>query len=168
MLRDKNIIIGVDGSESSFRAVTYVAELIAGQKGFLVVLLHVLPPIPPELLEFGGSEDPDKERQLGEVLKKEQAQWIDNAKKAAQPTLERAKSVLYQVGVAPETVSTLFSESIHQPNIVREVIEEAQKQDCGTIVVGRESYSAISDLLQRHVGEALVREGKGFAIWVIE
>jgi nucleotide-binding universal stress UspA family protein len=168
MVRDKNFLIGVDGSDSSFRAVTYVAELIAGQKGFLVVLLHVLPPIPPELLEFGGSEDPEKERALSEELKKDQAQWIDKAKKAAQPILERAKSVLYQVGVAPETVTTLFSESIHQPEIVRELIEAAHKQGCGTVVVGRDSYSGFSEMLQHHVGEELVREGRGFGIWVID
>ncbi|UCE62615.1 MAG: universal stress protein [Nitrospirota bacterium] len=168
MVRDKNIIIGVDGSDSSYRAVSYVAELIAHQKGILVVLLHVLPPIPPELLEFGGSEDPEKEGALSKELKKDQAQWIDNAKKAAQPILERAKSVLYQVGIAPEAVTTLFSESIHQPEIVRELIEAATKQDCGTVVVGRESYSGFSEMMQRHVGEELVREGRGFAIWVIE
>ena len=168
MVRDKNIIIGVDGSESSFRAVTYVAEMIARQKGVLVVLLHVLPPIPPELLEFGGSEDPEKERHLGEELKKDQAQWIDKAKREAEPILQRAKSALYQVGVPPEAVTTLFSESIHQPEIVRELIEAAQKQDCGTVVVGRESYSGFSEMLHRHLGEELVREGKGFAIWVIE
>lgn len=168
MVRDKNVLIGVDGSESSFRAVTYVAEMIGDQNRILVGLLHVLPPIPPELLEFGGSEDPEKERILGDELKKDQAQWINHARKAAQPILERAKTVLYQVGVPPERVITLFSESIHRSNIVRELIETAQKQHCGTVVVGRESYPGFREMFQRHVGEALVREGRGFAIWVIE
>ena len=59
-----------------------------------LVLLHALPPIPPELLEFGGAEDPEAERRLDAELKKEQAQWLDKAKKSANPILEKAKMIL--------------------------------------------------------------------------
>lgn len=168
MMRDKNFLIGVDESEASTRAVSYLAEMVGGQKDVQVVLLHVLPPIPPELLEFGGSEDPEKERKLDEELKREQSQWIEKTKKAAEPIVEKAKAVLYQVGISPEMITTVFSEAIHRRDMVRELIETAQKQNCGSIVVGRESYSTFKEMFYDHVGEELVRKGRGFAIWVVE
>ena len=166
-VRGKTFLVGVDDSDSSVRSVSYVAEMIGAQEDYQIVLLHVLSPIPPEFLEFGGAEDPATEQKLEETLKKEQAHWIEEAKKAAEPILENAKTILYRVGVLPGMVSAVFSQSIHRPDIVRELLETAQKQNCGTIVVGRESYPSFKEMFHHHVGEELVQKGPGLAIWVI-
>ncbi|MEO8326394.1 MAG: universal stress protein [Nitrospirota bacterium] len=166
-MRDKTLLVGVDGSDSSIRSVSYVAEMVGARENFHIVLFHILPPIPPELLEFGGAEDPATERKLDETLKKEQAEWIENAKKAAEPLVDNAKTILYRTGVLPAMVSVVFSQSIHRPDIVRELIEAAHKQHCGTIVVGRESYSSFKEMFHHHVGEELTKKGQGLAIWVI-
>src|ERR671939_359230 len=50
----KNILIAVDASEASYRAVTYVGEIIGGRRDFRVCLLHVLPPLPQECLDDTG------------------------------------------------------------------------------------------------------------------
>lgn len=167
MVRNKTFLVGVDDSDSSIRGISYVADMVGAREDFHVVLFHVLPPIPPELLEFGGAEDPGTEQKLDETLKKEQAQWIENAKKDAEPILDNAKTILYRIGVPPAMITTVCSQSIHRPDIVRELIETAHKQNCGTIVVGRESYSSFKEMFHRHVGEELVQKGQGFAIWVI-
>ena len=167
MVRDKTFLVGVDDSVASIRSVSYVADLIGARKDFHVVLFHVLPSIPPELLEFGGAEDPGTEQKLDKALKKEQAQWIENAKKTAEPMLDNAKMILYRIGMLPAMITTVFSQSIHRPDIVRELIETARKQNCGTIVVGRESYSSFKEIFHHHVGEELAEKGQGFAIWVI-
>jgi nucleotide-binding universal stress UspA family protein len=167
MMRDKTFLVGVDGSDSSIRSVSYVAEMIGTREDCHVVLFHVLPPIPPELLEFGGAEDPQTEQKLDETLKKDQAQWIEDAKKASEPILDNAKTILYRIGVLPAMITTVFSQSIHRPDIVRELIEMAHKQHCGTIVVGRESYSSFKEMFHHHVGEGLVRQATDCAVWVI-
>lgn len=167
MVRDKTFLVSVDDSDSSIRSVSYVGEMIGDREGFHVVLFHVLPPIPPDLLEFGGAEDPATEQTLDQALKQEQAQWIENAKKAAEPILENAKTILYRIGVLPAMVSVVFSQSIHRPDIVGELIETARKQACGTIVVGRESYSSFKEMFHHHVGEELAQKGQDFAIWII-
>jgi nucleotide-binding universal stress UspA family protein len=168
MVRDKTFLLGIDDSEATLRTVAYVAEIIGSQKGFHVVLLHVLPPIPPELLEFGGSEDPQTEQRLDAELKKDQAQWIEQAKQAAKPLVEKVKGIFLRVGVSADMIITVFAESIHRPDFVRELLETAHKQNCGTIVVGRESYPSFKEMFHHHVGEELVRKGQGFAIWVVE
>ncbi|GJL68522.1 MAG: hypothetical protein NPIRA06_11570 [Nitrospirales bacterium] len=167
MVRDKTFLLGVDGSDSSIRSVSYVAEMIGAREDFHIVLFHILPPIPPEFLEFGGAEDPATEQKLDETLKKEQAQWIEDAKKDAEPILDNAKNILNRIGVLPGRVSVVFSQSIHRPDIVGELIGTAHKQNCGTIVVGRESYSSFKEIFHHHVGEELTKKGQGFAVWVI-
>ena len=167
MVRDKTFLIGIDGSDSSIRSISYVDEMVGMRENFHIVLFHILPPIPPELLEFGGAEDPAIEQKLDETLKNEQAEWVEHAKKTAEPVIENAKTILYQAGVLPAMPTTMFSPSIHRPDIVRELIEAAHKQNCGTIVVGRESYSSFKELFHHHVGEELAKKGQGLAIWVI-
>lgn len=167
MVKDKTLLVGVDGSDSSIRSVSYVAEMVGARENFHIVLFHVLPSTPPELLEFGGAEDPGIEQTLDETLKKEQAEWIENAKKTAEPMMENAKTILYQAGVLPAMITAMFSSSIHRPDIVRELIEGAHKHDCGTIVVGRESYTSFKEMFHHHVGEELAHQARGLAIWVI-
>ena len=97
----------------------------------------------------------------------DQARWIEEAKKAAEPIVENAKMILYRIGVVPSRVSIIFSQTIHRPDIVRELLETAQKQHCGTIVVGRESYPSFQEMFHHHIGEELVKKGQGVAVWVI-
>jgi nucleotide-binding universal stress UspA family protein len=167
MDRDKAFLVGVDDSDASIRSISYVAGLMEGRQDCRIVLFHVLPPIPPELLEFGGAEDPGTEQTLEATLKQEQAQWVENAKQKAAPLIENAKTILHQIGVAPAMITTAFSRSIHRPDIVRELIETAHTEQCGTIVVGKESYSSFKEMFHDHVGEELVRQVSGVAIWVI-
>lgn len=167
MVRDKTFLVGVDDSDSSSRSVSYLANMVGPREDFHIVLLHVLPSTPLELLEFGEAEDPGTEQQLDASLKKEQAEWIETAKKTAEPIMERAKTILYRMGVSPTRITAVFSSSIHRPDIVRELTETAHKQHCGTNVVGWESYSTYKELFHHHVGAELVRQAPGMAIWVI-
>ena len=45
---------------------------------------------------------------------------------------------------------------------------EPQERDYGTVVVGRHSFCGLKRLFQHHVGEELVRTGKGITIWVVK
>ena len=57
MHTSRHILIAVDASGASDRAVTYVGEMIGKRQGYRVRLLHLLPPLPPPLLEVAGSEN---------------------------------------------------------------------------------------------------------------
>ena len=58
--KNENLMVIVDESPATRRAVDYVTRMIGCQRGFHVYLLHLLPPLPAELLEFGGAEIPRK------------------------------------------------------------------------------------------------------------
>jgi nucleotide-binding universal stress UspA family protein len=168
MNRTDKFLIAVDESATSLKAVSYVSQVLRGRTDVHVRLLHVLPPIPPKFLEFGGAEHPQIEQRLSGELRNDQAQWIETTKHKAQASLDKALAVLINGGLSPNEVSTSFSSPIHCPDVALEILEAAQTWKCGTLVVGRHGRSWIREIWSTHVGEELVRKGQGFAIWVVE
>jgi nucleotide-binding universal stress UspA family protein len=166
--RTEKFLIAVEESAASLKAVSYVSQIIRGRTDIHVRLLHVLPPIPPKFLEFGGAEDPQLEQRLSGELRQDQARWIETAKRNAQASLDQAVAVLIKGGLSPNEVSTSFSSPIHRPDVAHEILKVAQTWKCGTLVVGRHTRSWIREIRSTHVGEDLVRKGQGFAIWVVE
>jgi hypothetical protein len=168
MSNAQHILIAVDDSEASYRAVTYVGSIIGGREGFRVCLLHALPPLPRELLEFGGSEEPQQEEQKEACLKAEQADWIEAVAQAAQPVFTRAKHILHEARVCEDAVETQIVDTVNTQDIVLNVLETAHARHCGTVVVGRKSYHGLKALLTSHISDELISQGEGLAIWVVE
>lgn len=168
MTTTDKFLIAVDESTTSLKAVAYVSQILRGRTDVHVRLLHVLPPIPPGFLEFGGAEHPELERRLSGELRQDQARWIETAKRNAQASLDNARDILLQSGLSPTEISTSFASPIHRPDVAYEVLKVAETWKCGTLVVGQHTRSWIRELRSRHVGEDLVRRGQGFAIWVVE
>jgi len=168
MGQDKSILVSVDDSRESTRVVQYVADVIGARTGFRIRLFHVLPPLPPELLEFGGSESPSRERSLDRKLGDVRDTWLEAAQTATQPVFDKAKSILETAGVPAESLETQFGISVAQSDVVTDLLDEARENDFGTIVAGRHSFSALRDLFEHHLADELVRHGQGLTIWVVE
>lgn len=167
MAKPNKILIAVDDSAASLKAVIYVAQMIQGRDSIHIALFHVLPPIPPRLLEFGGAEDPQREQLLSAELKAAQAEWVEKAKDEARLSLKSAQTILRDHGVPQDHISTHFSESIHKPNVVRNVLEAAKQWHCGTVVVGRHRLPWVQELFHQHTGKELVEKGQEFSVWVV-
>ena len=168
MSHAKHILIAVDDAEASYRAVTYVGSLLSGCEGFRVCLWHALPPLPRELLEFGGSEDPQQEEREETRLHTAQARWIEAVAQAAEPVFTRAKHILHEARVPEDAVETQMVDTLSTQDIVLSILETAHARHCGTVVVGRQSHHGLKALLTSHVSEALMSQGEDLAIWVVE
>jgi len=168
MSNAKHILIAVDDSEASYRAVAYVGNILSGCEGFRVCLLHALPPLPREFLEFGGSEDPQQEEREETRLQTEQARWIEAVAQAAEPVFTRAKQILHAARVPEDAVETQMVDTVNTQDIVYNILETAHARHCGTVVVGRQSHHGLRALLTSHVSDALMSQGEGLAIWVVE
>jgi hypothetical protein len=55
------LLVVLDDSVPSRDAVEYVGKFVVKRRGFRICVIHVLPPLPPELPEYGGAEDPAKD-----------------------------------------------------------------------------------------------------------
>ena len=58
------ILLAIDESENAHRLVQYVGSLLGRASDVSITLFHVLKPMPRELQEHGGSENPVAEAQL--------------------------------------------------------------------------------------------------------
>ena len=84
------ILLAIDESENSHRIVQYVGSLLRRTPDVAVTLFHVLKPMPRELLEHGGAENPAAEAQLGAQLRNEQEAWIRKERESECHILKKA------------------------------------------------------------------------------
>ena len=162
------LLVVVDNSLASMRAVAYVAQILGGRRGFRVCLAHTLPSPPARMMEFGGAEDPQKEEWLEARLRASRHLWESAAKRKASGSLELAYADLRRAGFARGEIEVHFCYPSDRRNAPKEILTLARERGCQTIVVGRRSLSWLRELLQTNPADELVRLGKGFTTWVVE
>jgi nucleotide-binding universal stress UspA family protein len=159
------LLLAIDGSENSRRAVDYVASLLRAVSDVEITLFHVMKPLPRELLEHGGSDNPAAEAALSDRLRRDQGAWLEKERAAENAPLTQAREVLERAGFAPDRVSVKFG---YDEDVAHNILEEATSRQCDTIVIGRHGTSQVRRLFGGGVTDQLLRNAKGFAIWIIE
>lgn len=159
------LLLAVDESDNSLRAVRYVGSLLHRTLDVVITLFHVLKPMPRVLLEHGGSEDPDVEEALSAGLREQQKVWLKQAREAECPILERAGEALVRIGFDKSRITLKFG---HEDDIAKTILEEARSGSYETIVLGRTGTSGITRIFGGGITNHLLRDAKGFALWIIE
>src|SRR5579862_5046159 len=162
------ILIVVDKSLASIRAVTYVAQILGGRRGFCICLAHTLPSPPPEMMEFGDAKDSGKEQWLEARLRASRHLWASAAKRKATVSLEHAYAELRQAGFTRGEIEVHFCYPSDKKDAPKGILKLARERGCHTIVVGRRSLSWLRELLQTNPADELVRLGIGFTTWVVK
>ena len=131
-------------------------------------LAYIASRLPPELLESGGSELPEREEQIEANLRSEQRRWTAVIDKKAELVLRAARTQLQRAGVAAACIDTCVSSPLDARTTVDEVLLLARDADCRTVVVGHRAHAWFRGLGGGHLAEQLVRSAKGLAVWVID
>ncbi|SRR6266545_288560 len=160
----KKILVAVDNSDQSIRAVHYVGSLLRDSHDVGVTLFHVLNPMPRELMEHGGSENPDIEDHLGAQLRKDQEEWVRREGTIEYPILLKALERLGQTGFSIDRVTLKFG---YERDIADTIIDEAKSGGYGTIVVTHHETSSTRRLFGNGLADRLLREVPGVAIWML-
>jgi nucleotide-binding universal stress UspA family protein len=150
-MKDRHFLIAVDETESSKRAVLYVADMIGGFPGFQVTLLSVIPA--PES-DFFESEE-------------EETVWIKEKLQAANRLLENYRQVLMHAGFPGEKVRVRACVN-EAPSIAEALLETRCDLNCCTVVVGRHHKSRTEEFLFGSTSSKLIHDAKNCAIWVVE
>jgi K+-sensing histidine kinase KdpD len=116
-------------------------------------------------LEHGGSENPAAEAELSVQLHGEQEAWIRKERESECHVLRKACETLIESGFDMSHVAVKYG---HEDDIARNILEEARSGHHETIVVGRHGTSRIKRIFGGGVTDHLLRDAKGFAIWVVE
>jgi nucleotide-binding universal stress UspA family protein len=158
----KKMLIAIDGSESSFRAVEYAAQQFSGLNDLQITLLHVLPYPPAPLWDDGHI--PTKE----EKVEREAAieRWLAGQRVKSEPLFDKALSVLTRQGIPASRIGKkMISDSI---DIAGSIIEEATDGAYQTLVLGRRGLSPVKKFLMGSVTAKVITHGAGMAICVVE
>ncbi len=149
--KDKHFLIAVDESESSKRAVLYVADMVGGFPGFAVTLLSIIPE-PEE--DFFDSEE-------------EQIAWTREKMAAANRMLENYRQIMHQAGFPLEKVR-IRSCVGEEKSFAEAILDTRCDLSCCTVVVGRHHKSRTEEFLFGSTSTRLIREAKNCAVWVVE
>ncbi len=149
--KDKQLLIAVDESESSRRAVMYVADLVGGFPGFAVRLISIIP-------------DPEEDFYDSEA---ELNAWVKRKLDKANDMLENYKQILMQSGF-PEDKVRIMSCVGETMSLADAILETRCDMTCCTVVVGRHHKTKAEEFLFGSISSKLVHEAKGCAVWVVE
>lgn len=168
MTQANRFLVAIDETDASMRAVEYLARMVAGRPDAEIRLIHVLPPLPPELLETGGAPDEESQTRIEADQEAEQRAWIAEATERAQPVFDRARGILDAAGVSPGAVQVHAFDAIPEDRVPGRILDAARTCECGTVVMGRQARSWIGRMLRHHASESVVKQGEGFTVWVVE
>jgi len=154
----KKILLAVDASPSSMKAVEFVGSLLGGH-GFEVCLFHAIPGLGAvnfELAEKDNQELPDL--QLPDA-------WVDAFKLKVARMLQDMKVKLVAFGfeagkVSKKVVSGVYSRA-------QAIVTEAEEGGYSSIVVGRRGISRVEAFFMGRVGHEVVYGGKKFTVWIV-
>jgi len=150
-IKDKHLLIAIDQSESSKRAVLYVADFLGGFPGFRVTLLSIIPE-PEE--DFFDTEA-------------EQVAWTKDKLEEANRMLDNYRTILLQSGFPGEKVQV--RSCVNETKALSDVILESQcGMSCCTVVVGRHHKSKSEEFLFGSTSNRIIHEARNCAVWVVE
>ncbi|EGB14607.1 UspA domain-containing protein [Pseudodesulfovibrio mercurii] len=158
----KKVLIAVDGSENSLRAVRYAAAILDGGRGYDVLLVHI--ERLPERDMF-----PDETSWSGQCREHSQAM---------RDFLDRAAAELEAGGLSAGEVCSQYIDSCaarpegaedcsHGRNIALEILSIAEEGGYGTLVIGRRGVSKAEEFLFGSVSNKLIHHAKDRTVWVV-
>jgi nucleotide-binding universal stress UspA family protein len=166
MTNNRRILVAVDDSDASRRAVDYVAEIVGNRPGFHIGLFHV--ESSPGMLEWGGSEDPALEHKVESERARAYRGMEEKANEKGQALLHEFQKILKDKSIDVALQPIELDEPLSRRNIARDILRTARERDYATVVVGRHAFAGWKRFFEHHIGEEMIRHGDGITTWVVE
>jgi len=145
------VLLAIDGSKSSMRAVGRVAVTLGDCAACEAELVHVI----REDYTFDGGGQPPVLKDSG----------IKDAKRSIIPFFDEAKGLLLKSGFEQDQISTKIITGAHSR--AHAIVQEAKIRDYGTIVVARKGLSKIRNFFIGRVSSRVIQLARKKAVWVV-
>jgi nucleotide-binding universal stress UspA family protein len=154
----KKILLAVDASPSSMKAVEFVASLLGGH-GYEVSIFHAILGLGAINFELPGVNEPE----VPEVKMSDNC--IEAFKSKVVQLFQVIKDMLMASGIEPEKISEKIITGVYSRSDT--IVKEAEDGGYGTIVVGRRGLSKVEAFFMGRVGHKVVYGGRKFTVWVV-
>jgi nucleotide-binding universal stress UspA family protein len=145
------IMVAVDGSESSLRAVDHLCFMLAGNREIVVTLFHVTP-------LFGDycQIDPELKEEMEPIQIQGDKKCIDNFMGLARKHFQVA-------GLTEAQIRFRVVEKRFNPG--KAIVEELEKEKYGTVVIGRSGMERA--FFMGSVSRYVLNKASNCALWVV-
>lgn len=154
----KKILLAVDASPSSMKAVEFVASLLGGHR-YEACIFHAILGLGAINFELPGVNEPE----FPEVKMSDNC--IEAFKSKVVQLFQVIKDMLMASGFEPEKISEKIITGVYSRSDT--IVKEAEDGGYGTIVVGRRGLSKVEAFFMGRVGHKVVYGGRKFTVWVV-
>lgn len=152
-VKNKNVLLAVENSESAMRAVEHAACLLSGT-AVNVTVFHSKRDlrrfVPDEVLqEFPGV----------------QKFWQKKAGEVVAPYMKKAREKLIRSGIAENQISVKMVEGSRSP--ARDILDEAEENAIGTVILGRKGSSSVEDYAMGSTTKKVLDRASDMAVCIV-
>ena len=152
-VRHGDVMLAVDGSENSMRAVDHASWMLYGT-GSRIVLFHARRSLnrffPKEVFEgIQGIEDT----------------WSRGADMTVEAVMTKARGRLIRAGIDPDRIETIIVDGGRRPDKI--ILQQAVASKAGTVVLGRRGESDVGGYTMGSVTRKVLNEADNLAVWIV-
>lgn len=146
------ILVAIDLSENSLKAIDYVAKMMQCHSVVKVTLLNVIKEPSPDIMPNERDRQKEVEEKRAETLS----------------LMEQAAKRLTAHDIPVENIQLKIQVCSKPVSVAELILHERQSGGYGTIVVGRRGMSKKEEFLFGSVSNKIVREARDCTVWVVE
>jgi nucleotide-binding universal stress UspA family protein len=156
------ILIAIDKSENSLKAVKYAAGILGRESK--VTLYHVFfksspldlregEILPHHHVSFSGSTE-------------EFRKWLSTQRAVAEEALDAAKKILIEGGLDPKNIEVKIEEG--KQGVAADILNEVKEGGYDTVIVGRRGISRVKRFFSGSVTAKIMHHAEDCAVWIVE
>ncbi len=155
------MLIAIDGSECSMKAVHYAADHFSGIEDLQITLLHVLP-MPAVFWDEGhflGEEEKKERRRFFE-------QWQDERRRDFESAFRRAEEILIKKGIKPGQIAR--REAGDTVDAADRILDETRSGGYKTLLLGHCRHDGAAHFIRGSVTREIAFRLEGTALTIVE
>jgi nucleotide-binding universal stress UspA family protein len=157
----KKILIAIDESNGSLKAVEQAGQQYGGTTDLHITLFHVLPNLPTTFWDDGHVLTKREMADRKKVIDK----WLDNQKLRLDPLFKEAIAILTKEGISRQQIET---KSVSETeDIAESILDEAKDGGHQVFVIGRNSYSEGERIILGSVTAKIINLGPEITVSVV-
>lgn len=148
---ERHLLLAVDESDNSKRAVMYTADFFGDYKNIFITLLSII-------------QDPSEDYFSTDA---EREKWLNGKQQAMNKILEGYKEILVEAGFKENQIKTQLS-VLACTSIGDAILEEQEKLRCCIVVVGRRGITHNEEFVFGSTSNKILHNAKNCAVMVVE